>query len=100
MATLNLLKVLRAFKNVGEVLNSLSFGQKLVNSKLQAPTSLQVTLQVQTLNSSSCVKDGYLIYLVRAGAIQPIHWFLGGKGLSIQQGTSAWVGLPKSLMSV
>ena len=31
-----------------------------------------------------------------AGAKQPIHWFLGGKGLGIQQGTSAWVGLPKS----
>ena len=23
---------------------------------------------------------------------QPIHWFLGGKGLGIQQGTSVWVG--------
>ena len=29
-----------------------------------------------------------------AGANQPIHWFLGGKGLGIQQGTSVWFGLP------
>ena len=32
----------------------------------------------------------------RAGVNQPIHWFLGGKGLGIQQGTSVWVGSPKS----
>ena len=32
-----------------------------------------------------------------AGANQPIHWFLGDKGLSIQQGTIVWVGSPKSL---
>ena len=32
-----------------------------------------------------------------AGAHQPVHWFLGGKGLiGIQQGTSVWVGSPKS----
>ena len=30
-----------------------------------------------------------------AGAKQLVHWFLGGKGLGIQQGTSAWVGSPK-----
>jgi hypothetical protein len=30
-----------------------------------------------------------------AGANQPVHWFLGGKGLGIQQGTSVWVGSPK-----
>ena len=28
---------------------------------------------------------------------QPVHWFLGGKDLSIQQGTSVWVRSPKSL---
>ena len=33
-----------------------------------------------------------------AGANQPVHWFLGGKGLGIQQGTSVWVGSPKSPM--
>ena len=32
----------------------------------------------------------------RAGANQHVHWFLGGKGLGIQQGTSVWVGSPKS----
>ena len=32
-----------------------------------------------------------------AGANQPVHWFLGGKGLGIQQGTSVWVGSPKSV---
>ena len=31
-----------------------------------------------------------------AGAKQPIHWFLGGKGLGIQQGRSGLVGSPKS----
>ena len=30
------------------------------------------------------------------GANQPVHWFLGGKGLGIQQETSVRVGLPKS----
>ena len=30
------------------------------------------------------------------GANQPIHWFLGGKGLGIQLGTSVWVGSLKS----
>ena len=35
-----------------------------------------------------------------AGVNQPIHWFLGGKGLGIQQGTSVWVGSPKSLRHI
>jgi hypothetical protein len=30
------------------------------------------------------------------GANQPLHWFIGGNDLGIQQGTSVWVGLPKS----
>ena len=30
------------------------------------------------------------------GAKQHVHWFLGGKGLGIQQETSVWVGSPKS----
>jgi len=30
------------------------------------------------------------------GANQPIHWFIGGKDLGIQQGTNVSVGLPKS----
>ena len=34
------------------------------------------------------------------GANQPVHWFLGGKGLGIQQGTSVCVGLPKSFKPV
>ena len=34
------------------------------------------------------------------GANQPVHWFLGGKGLDIQQGTSVWVGLPKSILNL
>ena len=32
-----------------------------------------------------------------AWANQPVHWFLEGKGLGIPQGTSVWVGLPKSV---
>jgi hypothetical protein len=35
--------------------------------------------------------------LSMAGANQPVHWFLGDKGVGIQQGTSVWVDLPKSL---
>ena len=31
-----------------------------------------------------------------AGAKQPVHSFLGGKGLGIQQRTSVWVGPPTS----
>ena len=34
--------------------------------------------------------------LCTVGVNQPVHWFLGGKGLGIQQGTSVWVGSPKS----
>ena len=35
-----------------------------------------------------------LVVALHAGLNQP--WFLGGKGLGIKQGTSVWVGLPKS----
>ena len=31
-----------------------------------------------------------------AKAKRLVHWFLGGKGLGIQQGMSVWVGSPKS----
>ena len=41
-------------------------------------------------------KINMLIANIKAGANQPAHWFLGGKGLGIQQGMSVWVGLPKS----
>jgi hypothetical protein len=30
------------------------------------------------------------------GANQLVHWFLGGKGLGTQEGTSVWVGSPTS----
>ena len=33
-----------------------------------------------------------------AGAKLPVHSFLGGKGLGVQQGMSVWVGLPKLLL--
>ena len=33
---------------------------------------------------------------LRAETNQPIHWFLGGKGLGIQQGTSVWINSPTS----
>ena len=32
------------------------------------------------------------MYGFEAGAKQPVHWFLGGNGLGIQQGTSVWFG--------
>ena len=32
----------------------------------------------------------------RAGVNQPVHWFLGDKGLGVQQGSSVWVSSPKS----
>jgi hypothetical protein len=34
------------------------------------------------------------------GANQLVHWFLGGKGLGIQLGTSIWVASPKSSILV
>ena len=36
---------------------------------------------------------------MKVGANQPVHWFLEGKGLGIQQGTNVWVGSPKSYNS-
>ena len=39
-------------------------------------------------------------YSLWAGAKQPVHSFLGGKGLGIQQGTSVWVGSPKSSLCI
>ena len=36
----------------------------------------------------------------KLGTNQPVHWFLGGKGLGIQQGTSVWVGSPKSYVTL
>ena len=36
----------------------------------------------------------------RTRANQPVHWFFEGKGLGIQQGTSVWVGLSKSILEV
>ena len=32
------------------------------------------------------------------GVSQPVHWFLVGKGLGIQQGMSVWIGLPKLII--
>ena len=35
--------------------------------------------------------------LITVGVNQPVYWFLGGKGRGIiQQGTSVWIGSPKS----
>ena len=56
-------------------------------------------------NSSACCLPGRQLLLERtyltckdpwAGAKQPVHWFLGGKGLGLQQGTSVWVDSSKS----
>ena len=33
---------------------------------------------------------------IMVGVNQPVHWFLKRKGLGIQQGTSVWVGSPKT----
>ena len=41
------------------------------------------------------MKETYPLRGRWAGANQPVHWFLGGQGLGIQQGTCVWVGLPK-----
>ena len=38
-----------------------------------------------------------LTHLPRVGVNQPVRWFLGGKGLGIEQGTSAWVSSFNSL---
>ena len=39
---------------------------------------------------------GILLGTLSAGAKQPVHSFLGSKGLGIQQGMSVWVGSSKS----
>ena len=41
--------------------------------------------------SNSSMASGFWV-----GVNQPVLWFLGGKGLGIQQGTSVWVDSPKS----
>ena len=47
------------------------------------------------------IKHGFQLYkcvrhgVSHAGTKQPVHWYLEGKGLGIQQGTSVWVGSPK-----
>ena len=38
------------------------------------------------------------LVIVRPGRKQLVHWFLGGKGLGVHQGTSVWVGSPTSLL--
>ena len=35
------------------------------------------------------------MFVVMASAKQPVPWFIGGKGLGIQQGMNVWVGSPK-----
>ena len=41
--------------------------------------------------SAACGNKAYKVV-----AKQPVHLVLGGKGLGIAQGTSVWVGSPKS----
>ena len=45
---------------------------------------------------SWCETNWSPLWLDVVGAKQPVHWFLGSKGLGYQQGTSVWVGSPKS----
>ena len=44
-------------------------------------------------------KSGYNIshcgeVVVRVGAKQPVHWYLGGRVAIVQQGANVWVGPP------
>ena len=57
-------------------------------------------LREEVLLFVSKKKDSSNTLLIWVGANQPIHWFLEGKGLGIQQGMSIWVGSPKSLIWV
>ena len=55
--------------------------------------------------TSPCPPEATTLWQSKAGcegggAKQSVHWFLGGKGLDIQQGTSVKVGLPKSYESM
>ena len=55
-----------------------------------------ITLQALSLvEKPEPVQVRYFTLRLRAGANQPVHWCLGGKGLGIQQETSVWVGSPK-----
>ena len=46
--------------------------------------------------------SSFLLYRILwgVGVKRPVHLFLGGKGLGIQQGTSVWVGSPRSNMGL
>ena len=58
---------------------------------------IYLRLQIQhTCNYRLNSNKSKAYVVISAGAKQPVHSFLGGKGLGIQQGTSVWVGLPKS----
>jgi hypothetical protein len=80
-----------------------------IGERLRATKAVLMRSSKGTIASLSCDANANLLVLVgesviqggisRAGANQPIHWFLGGKGLDIQQGTSIWVGSPKSISS-
>ena len=56
----------------------------------------------KTLNWSYYQLCGVDLYGIANGnlwaieAKQPVHWFLGGKGLGIQQGMGVWIGSSKS----
>ena len=60
---------------------------------------LQPALPTWAVHSVHCAARGMQsppFTLVGAGANEPVHWFLGGKGLGIPQETSVWVGSPTS----
>ena len=59
--------------------------------------ALEVVYFLNSTNSSATkLCSNRFVPMHWSGANQPIHWFLGGKGLGIQQRTDVWVGSPKS----
>ena len=72
---------------------------KCHNLSIQALFNFLVLGDTLGLSASSEHKLCTLQTPQKAGANQPVvHWFLGGKGLGIQQGTNVWVGSPKSTL--
>ena len=59
---------------------------------------MQPIKKCQCLHKFQCLRkwNGTWHAPLQAGAKQPVHWFLGVKGLGIQQVTSVWVDSPKS----
>lgn len=66
----------------------------VVHTRVQLHVGFPHLLIIKPIMWETFPKDKTKEKLARAN--QPVLWFLGGKGLGNQQGTSEWVSSPKS----